>query len=113
MISLTTETPPVIREENGKWFIIVTDGTTEMKAPIGAWFAAQFMTRVVVPKLALDAMREPHPKSMPPWIDPLIPVKPTNTLVLDVELKGGGFKYSVRMSEIKWSDVARYRVMQK
>lgn len=61
MRSVTTQTPPIIREVDGKWFIVLTDGQTEMIAPIGAWFAAQFMTRVVVPQLALNAMKEPRP----------------------------------------------------
>lgn len=58
MNTIHTETPPVIREVDGQWFIVVTDGKTEMIARIGTWFAAQFATRVIVPKLALDALKE-------------------------------------------------------
>lgn len=59
MKRLETQTPPVIREIDGAWFIVITDGETEMIAPIGAWFALQFITRVVIPKLVLEAMKEP------------------------------------------------------
>jgi hypothetical protein len=58
MRTVTTKIPPVIREIDGRWFLVVTDGKTEITAPIGSWFASQFMTRVVIPQLVLDAMKD-------------------------------------------------------
>ena len=61
-----TQTPPIIREISGQWFVvIVLDNQQEIAAPIGEWFAAQFITRVVLPKLVLNAMNDPNQPSLP------------------------------------------------
>jgi hypothetical protein len=61
MRSIMTDTPPTIREVDGKWFICVVGEDVEMWAPVGAWFASQFVTRVIIPKLVLDAQAEHTP----------------------------------------------------
>ena len=57
-----THTPPIIRETENGWLLVITDTDgVQHAAPVGAWFASQFITRVVLPSLVLDAMNEPHP----------------------------------------------------
>jgi len=51
------QTPPTIKEIDGQWFVQIHDGDLTLEAPIGEWFAAQFVTRVIIPKLVLDAMK--------------------------------------------------------
>jgi len=50
--------PPVLVERDGQWFIRITDGNLAIEAPIGEWFATQFITRLVIPKLVLNVMRD-------------------------------------------------------
>ncbi len=53
-----SQTPPIIREDNGRWLIIITDPDgSQHAAEVGEWFAAQFVTRVILPKLVLDAQK--------------------------------------------------------
>lgn len=49
--------PPTLREIDGQWFIVITNGKVEMLAPVGTWFAAQFFARVVLPALVLDGKK--------------------------------------------------------
>lgn len=48
---IKTETPPILRERNGQWFVVVIAGTVEIEAPLGEWFAGEFLKRVVLPKV--------------------------------------------------------------
>jgi hypothetical protein len=49
--TIKTETPPVIRERNGQMFIVLVAGTMEIEAPLGEWFAGEFVKRVILPKV--------------------------------------------------------------
>lgn len=51
----------MLRQTETGWLIVIIDETgEEHAAPVGTWFAAQFMTRIVLPSLVLDAAKEPH-----------------------------------------------------
>lgn len=45
------DTPPILRQRDGKWFAVVIHGGLEIEAPIGKWFAAEFMVRIVIPQV--------------------------------------------------------------
>ena len=47
--TITTPTPPVLRERDGGWFIVVIAANLEIEAPVGPWFAHEFLSRVVAP----------------------------------------------------------------
>lgn len=47
--TIATSTPPVLRERDGGWFIVVIAANLEIEAPVGPWFAHEFLSRVVAP----------------------------------------------------------------
>jgi hypothetical protein len=49
--TIKTETPPILRERDGRLFVVVVAGTTEIEAPLGEWFAGEFVKRVILPKV--------------------------------------------------------------
>lgn len=48
---IVTNVPPTIVERDGKWFVIVTTGSMEIEAPIGAQFVEQLLERVAFPRI--------------------------------------------------------------
>jgi len=61
-----SQSPPIIREIDGRWFVVITDGDgSQHGAQVGEWFAAQFVTRVVLPKLVLTALNDPNQPTLP------------------------------------------------
>lgn len=61
-----SQTPPIIREIDGRWVVVITDPDgSQHAAQIGSWFAAQFVTRVVIPQLVLDAATDPNQPTLP------------------------------------------------
>ncbi len=45
------ETPPVLKERDGKWFVQIVHGDLTVEAPVGSWFATEFMVRIVIPQV--------------------------------------------------------------
>lgn len=45
------DTPPTLKEIDGRWFIEIHDGSITVQAPIGWWFMRQLLERVILPLL--------------------------------------------------------------
>lgn len=102
-----SKTPPVLRENpDGSWLIIVIDPDgTEHAAPVGEWFAAQFITRVVLTKLVLDAPKEIEPNA---WIL----FKKNDEIpdgIVDVKWKTGGETIGYAPHRLEWGNVLFWR----
>ncbi len=67
--SLRTQTPPILRQRDGRWFIVTCTGNLEIEAPIGPWFAAEFLSKVVAPAVGVPSQpnqeSSPHASSRP------------------------------------------------
>jgi hypothetical protein len=48
---IITPTPPVIRQRDGQWYVIVAHGELSIEAPIGQWFLSELFTKVIVPQI--------------------------------------------------------------
>jgi hypothetical protein len=53
-----TDTPPLIREKGGQFYLRVISGDRVIDAPIGEWFIMQFMEKVVMQRLHHNAVIE-------------------------------------------------------
>jgi hypothetical protein len=51
MERITTHVPPVLRERDGKWFVVLSTGSIEVEAPIGSQFVEQLLERVAFPRM--------------------------------------------------------------
>lgn len=58
--TIATTTPPVLRQRDGRWFIVVAAANLEVEAPLGPWFASEFMSRVVAPLVAPPTEKDPQ-----------------------------------------------------
>lgn len=48
-----TNTPPVLNERDGKFYVTITDGKISIEAPIGRWFMAELLTKLLI-KLVME-----------------------------------------------------------
>jgi hypothetical protein len=46
-----TDTPPIIRERDGRFYLIVASGPLIIEAEMGDWFMQQYMEKVMFPRL--------------------------------------------------------------
>ena len=51
MKQISTDVPPTIRERDGKWFVVLTNGELEIEAVIGPRFVEQLLERVAFPRI--------------------------------------------------------------
>lgn len=64
---IITPTPPVLRERDGRFSIVVSHGDIELEAEVGDWFMQQFVDRVILPRLTTKKATndDPQPSHAP------------------------------------------------
>lgn len=60
------DTPPSLRQRDGGWFIVTIYDGTEIEAPVGQWFLAEVMVRLVVPTVFPLEIQGSHNDKNPP-----------------------------------------------
>lgn len=60
----TTDTPPVITERDGRFFIQISYGNLTLQSEIGSWFVSQVFELFVMPRLKDDPAPSPSPPAV-------------------------------------------------